>query len=336
MSGDYKNLPTMRQDRPLDAFLPELQEPQVPNELVLAQDALEASESPLVQAPLLHPSVLEVEVEGGWAWAMALWRAPKGQEDLDNVMQRAIERTLLQEMSRPPGYGGAEQRTFLGIHLFVFAPIHDVDRDVLARYGFFATEYVADQYAARLLSFKNEAKLGGWSCQDTPSAIFWSPMQHPDPDLAQTFLSVHEEIVRVLARQVWGMSPGMPSKAMAQALSKHISVSITPTLDGLHELDMILVERKTRTLRWLSPMMFQGLADFLGIIWIAEAKKQVQWALCEVDSDGLFLPPMHRIATQKGPVDVSIGEELVRLAMMPVEDLEQIPLMRDWQDGLLP
>lgn len=320
----------MREDRPLDALFPELLAPSAPN------DDLPSGESSDEPLPVLYPKILEVELEKWQEWTMALWRKPDSPEELEAELSALIEATLLLELSRPPGWGGAAERSLRGFHLFAFAEIDGDCAEVLARYGFTRVTWDEHVYGNRLHAWKNEGRALGASVPGAPRSLWWSEFASPNAELQRKVRRVHEELAERLGARIWGERPGAPSHTMASLLERHFQLSCKPDLETLHSLDMLLIERQTDAIRWLEPMVFQGLCDFVGVLLMALRRREVKWGACESDRQGGHLPPLLRYTGKKGPVDVAIGRELLRVAIMPIAREEDAPLLRDWFDGLMP
>ncbi|MEM1348030.1 MAG: hypothetical protein AAGI01_05680 [Myxococcota bacterium] len=309
----------MDEERPLDAFFPELTE---------LDDPYEAT----TEAPGLDPSVLEVELEGGWSWTMALWHELATPRETAQQLRKAVEATLLREMSTPPGYGGAEGRAFLGIHLLVFEPMDAQTCAALEALGFHQGPYKPQEFSARVQRFQDGARAGSWRVASHPETVWFSEFARPAATMGRVLQRVHEDVVERLGAALWGSEPGMPSKALADALSAHMGAQITPDRDGLHMLDMTLVERTAGKIRWLSPMILQGIADFVGIVLTTTKQYTVQWGVSESDRRGAYLPPVLRARRRATSRELAVGRELVRLTMMPIASEEDAVLLSDWLD----
>lgn len=321
----------MSEDRPLDALFPELRAA-APN------DTPDAPTEPVPQGelPVLYPKVLEVELEEWQEWTFALWRQPETSLELEEALTEMLEATLLMECSRPPGWGGIEERHIKGIHLFAFAALSGEDEAVLARCGFARVAWDPERYANRMQAWKNEGKTLGASAPDAPMSLWWSEFGTPDPELARALTSIHEAMATRLGTTLWGAQPGVPSHMMAGLLERHFQLSCKPDVESLHALDMLLVERTPGVIRWMPPMIFQGLCDFVGVLLMAKRRREVRWGACESDREGGHLPPLLRFASKKGPLDINVGLALVRAIIMPIAQAEDAPLLRDWFEQLIP
>lgn len=309
----------MREDRPLDALFPELSED--------AQiGAAERAVSGDAAGPVAHPRVLEVELDREVEWVIGSWRA----EDVARAVSALVEASLLQAMSKPPAYAGGQERVIAGVRLFMFEAPDTAQAEALQALGFVQDQYQPDAQHVRLSALKAEADGGGWSSPARPASVWWAPFGRPDSALAQRLSRAHELAADALGVQVWGQTPGAVSRAVADALATVCQLQLKPDLDSLHQLDMLLIDRQPGRWRWLSPVLFQGLCDFVGIVAIASLQKRVQWGVASADGQGDYHAPLLRVMTTRGPVDVPIAARLLRLVCRPVAAPEEVALLRDW------
>lgn len=317
----------MSEDRPLDALFPELTRPYAPNDGAV----VEVVEQGSVQAPLLGTQVLEVELEHAQRWCMVCWRAPQDGESLDEVLRDLLAATLLQEMSRPPGWGGAKARRVEGIDLFVFEALDAAAQQALGALGFVPARFEDVEYSNRLHAWQNEAAQGGWRVPPQPASLWHARLSVPSDDaVSKALREAHEEMAVRHDSRLWGAYPGEPSHTMASVLERLLKHSIAPTQESLHELDMLLVDRDAGVIRWMEPMIFQGLCDFMGIVLMASKRARVQWGVCESDNQGGHLPPVLRLAGRGGARDVEIGRELLAHAVMPRPASHEQPMLTAW------
>lgn len=292
----------MREDRPLDALLPELGG--TPGLSVGSDDA----------GPAFHPGVLTVETDDGYEWAFACWRDPGGAASLAVELGRFMEAVLLAKMSEPASAGTGD-KPFAGVRLFLYDEVVDADA-ALAELGFREVPSAPDQFAERLRTFADEAKASGWTVASSPASIWYAPIVRPTAELDERAETIDEEMRRTLGDTVWGDEPGLFSKTLAEQLQLRFKTGITPTLEGLDKMDLLLVDHAERTVRWIPPMVFQGLCDFLAVIAHASGKTQVQWAVSET-RDGWTSPPVVRIRRGTDNVDIPIGRRLLYWTVMP-------------------
>ena len=332
--GPLGRLP-ISEDRPLDSIFPELAQASSAPRRAGGAPAQADEGDGQGRPPVIDPRVLEVELEQSQEWSMACWHVPEQAQELAAPLGRLLEATLLQELSRPPGWGGVEQRRIDGVVLFVFDELGEPACEALTALGFAPLEWEPERYANRLQTWQHEARLEGWPAPTRPDSLWRAPLVRPSGALGRRLRRVHEEMAELLGAKVWGQAPGQPSHAMARQLSGQVQVEITPDREGLHALDMLLVERTAGVIRWLEPMIFQGLCDFVGVVAMAARARQVSWGACEANGHGGHYPPVFRLTGGGGASEVPIGLLLLRAAIMPIQDAEQAPLLRDWFEQVM-
>ncbi len=333
MSQDEKKaslkhaMKTMNEERPLDALFPELTAPYAPNDGATQAESSEPM-------PVGGTQVLDVELEDAQHFALVCWRAPKNDEEnqlFARDLEQLVQVTLLQELSRPPGWGGAVQRHLEALDVFVFEALSQDHQDTLRAMGFVPEPFDVLKFGNRLHAWKNEAKSHGWSLSNEPTSLWRAPLRVKDnkDSLTQTLRNAHEELAQRYDSRLWGAYPGEPSHALASILERELHYQIKPDMESLQKLDMLIVEREPNRFRWIEPMIFQGLCDFMGIILMANKRARVQWGLCESDQHGGHFPPLFRLSGKGGARDVEVGRELLKHAVMPRLDGDQ-ELLSQW------
>lgn len=292
----------MREDRPLDSLLPEL------------AGALRPSEPQDGAGPAFHPGVLVVETDDGYEWAFACWRDPGGADALASDLGRLMEAVLLAKMSEPASVG-ASDKPFTGIRLFLYDEVEGAD-EALAELGFREVPTAPDMYGERLNTFSDEARASGWSVGSSPSSLWFTPIVKPDAELAQRAETIAEALRERVGSLAWGEEPGAYSKHLAELLQTQFSIGITPTLDGLEKMDLLLVDHAERRVRWLPPVVFQGLCDFLAVVAHASATLTIQWGVSET-RDGWTTPPVIRAGDADRATEIPIGRRLLQWSVMP-------------------
>ena len=75
----------------------------------------------------------------------------------------------------------------------------------------------------------------------------------------------------------------------------------------LHTFKILLVPQQAGAIRWLPPMLFQALCDFIGLLGQTLFDRHIAWALCEPDGD-FCTPPLLRLALASGKhIHIPIG-----------------------------
>lgn len=264
----------------------------------------------------IHPRVLEVELEHHSEWALACW-SDTDPSELRDQLYRLLELTFLAEYSQQPSIALGE-RNFQAVQLLVFDELSQPSREVLGDLGFAETQYVPDQYEERMAAWRQEAEAEGVTPPESPVAVFKADIERPNASISETLDEIQRKMIDRLDGEVFGETPGGPSKLMATHFRQHFNTTITPDRKGLHSFELFLVQEKARTLRWMPPMIFQGLCDFVGVVLQAEYRLNVQWALSTPDDMGFAPPPVFRVpASGGGHEHIPVGEMIIQWCVLP-------------------
>ncbi len=291
------------EDRPLDSLLPELTRP--------GTRGAGRGEAP---ADAVHRRVLDVELEEHREWAMACWYDP-GADALAEQLSRLLEVTFLSEFTQPPTATLVE-RDFRAIRLLVFDTLGEASKDAVDALGFEPTDYVADEYVERMAAWREEAAAAGIDAPTSPAEVYVAEIARPNESIANRLEEIQRTMLAQLDGEVWGETPGGPSKLMATYFRQHFNTTVAPNRDGLHAFELFLVQDKPGVLRWMPPLLFQALCDFVGVILQAEHHLNTQWALCVPDTYGFAPPPVLRVATDAGYEHIPVGQRIVQWCIM--------------------
>lgn len=296
----------MSEERPLDALLPGLTGSERP-----------ASE-PLEAMPI-HPRVLEVELEKTWEWAMACWFDP-GPGPLRKQLVNLMRATLLAELSKPLAEVNPD-RQFGALRLLVFDELSAESRQLIDALGFQPAQFAYDEYAERMAAWRDEAQAAGLRVAARPREVFSMPVEQGDAVIAQKLNVIQQQMITQLGATFWGENPGNPSMRLANGLGQYLNARVTPDRDGVHAMELFLVQTAPRVLRWMPPAAFQGLCDFVAVILQANYPLSVQWAVCKPEADGLSVPPLVRVTKsgQKFHI-IPIALRLVDWCVMPRDE----------------
>lgn len=309
----------MSDDRPLDALFPELAEARSPFEITP-----------------VHQRVLEVDLDDqGWEWLLCVWRDPGGPRALHNALRPLVEATLLATLSQAPATGAETLgRDWRSLRLVVFEPVADL---AVATRAFGMSEVPWDDaiYPGRMGALTDEARTMGWPIADRPHAVLEAEIAGPDGAHGEHLAQIQEAMADKMGDDVWGDTPGGPSRLLALLLEQHFGAraTIEPTLEGLRTLELLVTHRRPGVIRWIPPLVYQALCDFIAIVAHTELDAELQWAVCEADPHGLFPPPHVRWTNPSGqsePVYVPIGTHVLRWCVMPIAEGEEIPSLAEW------
>ena len=308
--SDLESLtPSIDEERPLDSLLPEIDEPE------------RVGDTSPVEKTAIHPRVLRVELEDGCIWSMACWEDP-GMHELDEQLRRTIGSTLLAEMARPSGDPDLHERNFDAVELLVFAEMFPESRTVLGTLGFEEVDYIPDEYEERIDTWRTEAEEVEHDIAARPDSL-WLNLFHRHGEEMDTKLDrVHRELDERLDGVVWGESPGGPSKFAADLLEREFNVSIEPTHEGLAQFELVTVQETGDYLRWMRPLIFQALCDFVGVLLQVQHGLDVQWGICEPEEDGFVPPPLFRVRRRRDWTTVNIARWMANWCLMPGDPSE--------------
>lgn len=307
---------TMSSERPLDALLPELT----------------PSASASMPRSAVHPRVLESEVEGRREWGLIVWDDPGGPRRLHTAVQGLVEATLLAELSKPPRVRKEEsERRFDAMRLFVFAsPSWSIEPAIRA-FGFREVPFDAASAEERMAAIRSEGRAQGRTVPAAPVSVWEARIGHREGALGDQLSSIEAAMAERMGDDVWGLTPGGPSKLFAMLAESTFGERIAPSLAGLESLEMLLVSREPDVIRWMPPLLFQALCDFLPIVAQATFETRISWAVCEELEGGFAQPPLIRVEPPgERPIHVPLGPHVLRWCMMPLHAGERVDSLRTW------
>lgn len=306
----------MSTERPLDALLPEL-----------------TTQAPPLPRSVLHPRVMELGPGEGNEWVIALWGDPGSTRALHEEVKKLVEATLLAALCRPANTGEALDNPPGGIRLLAFSPVNGNMQQALRAFGFQLQQELPwpDE---RLELLRSEGLEMGWDVPATPVSNWFAPLLRPEGVYAEKIEGVHRLLRERVGDDFWGNIPGAFSRCAANLFVEHFQEELTPDLNGLRSFELLTVERKrSGGVRWIPPILFQALADFIGVVIQAEWQHGVEWALCEVDESGYAPPPLFRITRPDRQEHLPIGVHLLRWCIMPIMEGEEIPSLDEWLES---
>ncbi len=301
----------MSSDRPLDALLPQLKESHIPF------------------API-HPRLLEMADDANAAqWVMLWWGDLASEQLLFKQLAKLVEATLLAELSRTPAQRRERNPRYTGLHLLQLVESRLDTSRPLRPFGLTRNIDTAPGRGWMPL-VEREAKRTGVALPAEPFAHFAVTIRHPDGELGAKLEQVEAMLRDRLADEIWGNTPGVPSRLAATFIEEVFHTKIPPTLDGLRTLEMLLVSQQAGAIRWIPPMLFQALCDFIGVLGQTLFDRDIAWALCEPDGD-FCTPPLLRLALASGKhIHIPIGLHLVQWCLLPLQPGEQPASLADW------
>lgn len=288
----------------------------------------EKKENENSELPCLHRGILQLNADGHRRWAAAVWAWPAEIEVFFGELQALLKGTLVLEWIQPSRGGDSVPPGFQSFDLIAYQSLgtESLIARELERRGFerVMTYGVSPEMLERLTVFQNEARRHGIEQVEDPKVLYRLQVHRASGELAARVGRACRRTERTLRGEVWGEKPGLFSKAFCDALRQEVQVEIPPNESGLATFSDLVVE-ESEGITWVEPMVFQALADFLGVVLQHRADVEVQWSLCEVDEQtGLAPPPLFRVRRrQRRWQVVPIGLKLV----------DQISLPRGEQEG---
>ncbi len=286
-----------------------------------------ADDSELPYAPL-HTRLLEVALDGeeipAGAWVLAAWADPGGPRALHDGVKARVEATLLQELSRSAAsFRGEGRKRFEKLWLFAFDQLPNPEA-ALRAFALSPRDWNPEMSQA-LAYLRQEASAVGLAAPDDPVAIYEARVVHrPEIELVEAAL-----IAITKDDELWGREPGAAFARLRDVLHRHELGGFDASLPSLEALEKVLVPDCVGAIRWVPPLVFQGLADLIAVLANREGRR-AQWAVCEPEEDGQHPAPLFRFPQDGGFVHVPIGVELLRWCVMPVHAGEEVPSLADW------
>ncbi len=299
----------MSAERPLDALLPQLKDPARPTQDV-------------------HPRVLEMVTDAGREWVLLVWADPGGPQALHSQVQALVEATLLSELSRSAAtIRNAGERRFVGIRLVSCTELRWDPSSALKAFGFVPdSSDLADDVKSVVAS---EAQRSGRG-DVTPRSAWYATIAHPEGALGEKLEEVDKMMATRLGDDIWGASPGGPSHLFATYVVKTFGEKIRPDHAGMDSLDLLVVQRTAGVIRWIPPLIFQAVCDFIPVVAATQFEAKISWAESEELGNGFAHPPLFRVDDGKDGIHIPIGHHVMRWWMMPLAEGERVPTIADW------
>lgn len=315
-------VPNFSEDRPLDSLMPEMQDR---GDEQLHEDAPR-------EVGAIHPRVLEVELEEGKEWSLACWSDP-GPARMREQFGNLVEATLIKEMSRLPEWERDEDREFTGMRLLTFDSLAADSRGVVEGLGFAEADYDPDQYSERMSAWRQEASAADLEMPARPISVWHLPVAHPDARSSE-LARIASRMLGEIGSEVWGETPGGLSRHAARELEETLGVDVGLDLSGLEAFEQHFVVDETETIRWIEPIFYQAICDFIGVLLHGKYGLQVQWGVCEPDPRGIVPPPTFRQPGAGRGETIPVGRYVLEWCLMPVRDGEKPPTLAARVDAL--
>lgn len=304
--GSEPLVPNLSHERPLDSLLPEMNS---------ASGGVVHDDAPS-EVGALHPRVLEVGLEEGREWTMAIWEASDSERLVDEL-QQLTRATLLRRLSRPFDDPGERRRDFLGVRLFSFDSLRRTTREQLERRGFSEVAYEPDEFTERMKAWRGEARSSGLDAPARPISIWLLPVEHYSDERRDDLEAIEAFMAEKIGEERWGQTPGGISKLFARRIEDHYGVEVGLGRSGLEVMEEFAFPEAEGAVRWSYPLFFQAVCDYIGVVLHASYGIQVQWGICEPGPRGETPPPIFRHPASGRTIPV--GRALLDWCVLPAD-----------------
>ena len=248
---------------------------------------------------------------------------------LHQAFKPIVEAALLSILSQPQT---ADLRSPVALELYTFAPFPFAPDAAFALFGFVAQPLDAHEGRRALALLRREALLLDGQVSDEPLLRFRATLHVTPSDI------VRQTTARLRAEATgtpWGTEPGALARRLAVVLHELSFAGVEPSRAGIERLESILVSDAHDVIRWLDPLCFQALCDLVAVAAHNTWGANVEWAVCEVDTEtSLAPPPLIRVYkhSDRSSGHVPLGEHILRWCMMPRRAGEDIPTLGAWAE----
>lgn len=279
----------------------------------------------------VHVRALAFEDGGEFILGFVIWKDPGSARTLRHELGLRIEATLLSLLSRSADDLVAEgERRPSRILVFSFEPLGAESTAAFTPFGLAEVPYDPARYARAMAHVRGEAQRCGATPPDAPTSVHEVPVALPDARRGVDVETLEAVLREGLAGLVWGEKPGSHFIALSTALGAIDEKPLTPEAIAFDRLESIVCQLVPSRIRWIPPLVFQGLCDAVGVIATKEFGRKIDWAPSEADEDGLAPPPLLRARLDDGTVHIPIGEHILRWSMMPLAKGEIPPPLSEW------
>lgn len=315
-NADALRFSMMSSDRPLDSLLPEL-----------------SKQAPALPKSPIHPRILELGPSEGDAWVLALWGDPGSAKAIHKDVKNLLEATLVAHLCQAPDAGDSLDQVPSRIILLAFSTVESGLAEALRAFGFRLDEQ-ANIDGDRLETLRQEGISSGWNVPAQPVSV-WS-VRVNQPEATDPLIGIHQRLRERLRGDYWGNEPGAFSLSAAAIIQHELKQHIQPDKAGLDTFEKLLVRQDVLgEIRWIPPILFQALCDFIGVVTVQQWKHNVEWSLCEPEDGHFCPPPIFRVtrSDNKRQEHLNIGQHLMRWCIMPILPGEEIPSVWEWLDS---
>jgi hypothetical protein len=299
----------------------------VPGPLDELVPGLRAKSERLPALPV-HPRVVRAQRDdGSYALVLVSFAPPANVRAFHAALKPLVEATLLVELSRPPRAVKGESTRLTSLELLLFYEPPFELAPALVPFAFERADVSAPAASKALSLARRERQLIDGTAGDEPLVRFSAHVAHPSEVRAKQL----EAALRDRASDaVFGESPGVQARALAEC-AQSIGIEVAPTRAGIEAIEALVVQETTGVVRFMSPLVYQGLCDLIGVT-AHELGTEVEWGVCEPDEAGIAPPPLLRATDGENAWHVPIGEHVLRWCVMPLAPGEVVPTLGAWAE----
>ena len=279
----------------------------------------EKKENTKLQSTPVHPAVLKVSGDESRRWCAAIWSTDPDERQLVGKIQRLVESTLVAHWMQPPTQYEPQGQVVNSFDLIFYDSVPESLKQALKDSGFQAVHrpLLAPEEYEQFQAFEEEAIKAGRGEVGNPVAVWRVSIERPEG--LQSPSKLGGSVAEKLGDQFWGQAPGWISRVFCEELKEITDVEVSPDRAGLERLERTLFGGPTGGIRWMEPMAYQAVCDFIGVVLQATTSLDVQWGTSPVDEKtGLAPAPVLRVRQSGGDwAMLAVGNDIIRRACVP-------------------
>jgi hypothetical protein len=279
----------------------------------------------------VHPRVMRQQrPDGTRAIVMLSFQAAQGARALHAALKPMVEAALLSELCAPPSVLAEDYTRLSELTLLMYAAQGFDAEPALSPFAFEPVALSRADAGQALALARREALSLSESVPDEPCGCYRVRVLSSRHALAGP---LHDALRKGAPQGPWGREPGRLARTLADWLATQGVPDVTPTRAGIERLESIVIERQAGLIRWMEPLIFQGLCDLIAVMAAAQPGLEVEWGVCEPDPDsGLPPPPVLRVQRSGDTFHVPLAEHVLRWCVMPIKAGESVPTLGAWAE----
>ncbi len=276
--------------------------------------------------------VVETAVEGGYVWTLSSWGGASSAEDIVEEFRVALSSALLAVLSRPARDRALLGREYIGVEWYQCGEsIAQESMDALMRgLGFSrrSRENIDSTSAVermRGMALEHGEELSGESIQ-----VWEAPVAFYTGAYGQQLWDMQRMMYERMDDALWGEQPGGPSKLFAGLVRNLLGAHVGPNREGLSTMELLLVQDSEVHVRWMPPLLFQALCDFVGILLRTMFRVEVEWAVSE-ELGGVWSVPQLSVRHGEKRMIFPVGDWLLGCCVLSVKGkLSLVESLENW------